>query len=163
MNRETLIERGARGIVTYVNWEGILRRWSEDYKRSAEEPFHDPRGLEHFLKRLRLGDAHYVLSGVIAARFYAPHTVANSVLCYCEDIGAFASSFGLRRNERSSNVTLATPFDEVVYARTEIREGLIVGAPTQVVIDLLAGRGRELSQAEELLRWMKQAEGTWRG
>ncbi len=162
LSKDALVERGARGIVRSVNWEGVLRRWSEDYRRPAEERFQDPRGMEHFLKRLRVGKEQYVLSGVVAATSYAPYTVANTALCYCDDIGAFAESFRLRQSERGSNVTLATPFDEVVYARTEIRGGLIVGAPTQVAIDLLTGRGRELSQAEELLRWMRETENAWR-
>jgi len=162
LSKEALIERGARGIVTSANWEGVLRRWSEDYRRPAEERFQDPHGMDHFLKKLREGKEHYVLSGVIAATSYAPYTVANEALCYCADIGLFAESLKLRRTERSSNVTLSIPFDEVVYARTEIRGGLIVGAPTQVAIDLLTGRGRELSQAEELLRWMRETESKWR-
>ena len=163
LHNERLVERKARGVVTHVDWEGVLRRWSEDYKRPAEHRFHDPRGAEHFLKSLKSAKSRYVLSGVVAAGSYAPHTVANSALCYCEDVGAFGAAFGLQRSDRNSNVTLAAPFDEIVYARTQTRDGRVVAAPTQVVIDLLIGRGRELSQAEELIRWMRDMEEAWRG
>jgi hypothetical protein len=162
LSNEGLLQRGARGIVTYVDWESVLRRWSEDYRVPSEVRYHDPRGQEHFLRSLRSGNEQYVLSGVAAAVRYAPYTVDNASLCYCNDVSSFAKTFGLRRSERGSNVVLAVPFDEVVYARTEIRDGLIVAAPSQVAIDLLSGRGRELSQAEELLRWMKKTEHVWR-
>jgi DNA-binding transcriptional ArsR family regulator len=162
LSKDGLIKRASRGTVTDVDWEGVLRRWSEDYRRPAGRSFMDPRGAEHFLKRLQTTKDQYVLSGVTAATRYAPYTVQGAVLCYCNDVRAFAETFGLQGAEQSANVLLAVPFDEVVSAHTEMRDGLILAAPAQVAIDLLTGRGREVSQAEELIRWMRETENDWR-
>jgi len=162
LGKDGLIERGARGAVISVEWEGLLRRWSDDYRHPTARRYQDPRGQDHFLRKLRVTTDHYVLSGVVAAMRYAPYTVDAVALCYCDDVVAFAARFGLQRSEGGANVLLALPFDEVVYARTQIRDGLLVAAPAQVAIDLLVGRGRELSQAEELIRWMKARERDWR-
>lgn len=51
---------------------------------------------------------------------------------------------------------LAQPQFDVVYERSLAnREGVIVAAPTQVVVDLMSGPGRNPSEAEELLQWMQ--------
>lgn len=162
LRSDGLVERGARGVVTSVDWEGTLRRWSDDYRPPTRRRYQDPRGQEHFFKRLRSASERYVISGVTAATRYAPYTVDDATLCYCDDVAAFAGSFGLRRSEQGGNVLLALPFDEVVYDRTQTRDGLIIAAPLQVAVDLLVGRGRELSQAEELIKWMKAKERDWR-
>jgi hypothetical protein len=60
-------------------------------------------------------------------------------------------------------VVLAEPFDPVVFDRCTIRESLRVVAPTQLAVDLLTGPGREPSEGEELLDWMRRNEEEWRG
>lgn len=162
LNREALVVRGPRGVVTDVDWEGVLRRWSLDYRMPVQDRYHDPRGLDHFRAALQKTDARYVLSGVSAASFYAPYTAETTALCYCDDLHSFAKALGLRTAERSSNVILALPFDKVVYDRTQVRSDLTLAAPSQVAVDLLTGRGRDLQQAEELLRWMREHESAWR-
>jgi len=162
LNKDGLVERAARGVVTDVDWEGVLRRWSEDYRRPTTRSYQDPRGQEHFFRGLRSSQGQYVLSGIAGATRYAPYTVESAVLCYSDDVDSFVATLDLQRTERGANVLFAIPFDKVVYARTQIRDGLIIAAPTQVAIDVLSGRGRELSQAEELIRWMKANECDWR-
>ncbi len=53
---------------------------------------------------------------------------------------------------------LAEPFDQVVFERTTRRDGLVVAAASQLAVDLLTGPGREPSQGEALLRWMRSDE-----
>lgn len=43
-----------------------------------------------------------------------------------------------------------------------LRNGLTVAALSQVAADLLTGPGREPSEGEELLIWMKDNEDAWR-
>ncbi|MDY7106448.1 MAG: hypothetical protein S0880_35145 [Actinomycetota bacterium] len=43
-----------------------------------------------------------------------------------------------------------------------IRDGLRCVAPSPLAVDLLTGPGREPSQGEELLGWMKDNEDAWR-
>ncbi|MCP3934786.1 MAG: hypothetical protein GY708_05370 [Actinomycetia bacterium] len=42
------------------------------------------------------------------------------------------------------------------------RDGLRCVTPSQLAVDLLTGPGREPSQGEEMLAWMKDNEDVWR-
>lgn len=159
---EGVITRGTRGTVTDVDWEGVLRRWADDYRRPPRERYLDPRGRDHFLSALRRRGKEYALSGVLGASLYSPYTIDIATFCYCDDVAAFAMTMGLLDEERGANVVLATPFDGVVYSRTECRDGLYVAAPSQIAVDLLSGQGREIRQGDEVIRWMKEHERDWR-
>jgi DNA-binding transcriptional ArsR family regulator len=159
---EAIVTRGARGAVVDVDWEALLRRWADDYRRPLQERYLDPRGRDHFVSTVCKKGAEYALSGVLGASFYAPYSVDIATFCYCDAPSAFASSLGLREEKRAANVVLAIPFDPIVYSTAQVRDGVLVAAPTQVAIDLLSGHGRELQQAEEVIRWMKEHERDWR-
>ena len=73
-----------------------------------------------------------------------------------------ADRLDLRETEAGTNVVLLEPFDPVVFERTTIRDGLRCVAPSQLAVDLLTGPGREPSQGEEILVWMKKNEDAWR-
>ena len=49
-----------------------------------------------------------------------------------------------------------------MFERTLLRDELVTASPTQVAVDLLTGPGREPSEGEELLEWMKENEDVWR-
>jgi hypothetical protein len=58
---------------------------------------------------------------------------------------------------------LAQPQYEVVFERSLTTvNGATLAAPSQVVVDLMTGPGRNPSEAEELLEWMKRNEQSWR-
>jgi len=58
---------------------------------------------------------------------------------------------------------LAGPVFDVVFERSiQNKEGVVLAAPTQVVVDLMTGPGRSPNEAEELLEWMKRNERSWR-
>ena len=61
-----------------------------------------------------------------------------------------------------ANVILAEPHDPVVFERTIMRDELRVVSPSQLAADLLTGPGREPSQGNELLTWMRANEDRWR-
>lgn len=161
--RDALIVRKPRGPVTSVDWEGVLRRWSEDYRRPPEVRYLDPRGVDHFHRILPTVGLKCALSGVAAATAYAPYTVVKTILCYSDDPEMVARTLELKRGEQQGNVMLSKPFDPIVYVRTKLADGNVIVAPTQAAVDLLVGRGRELEQAEELIQWMKEHENLWRG
>jgi hypothetical protein len=50
---------------------------------------------------------------------------------------------------------------QLCAAKSELRRGPDV-APSQAVADLLTGPGRNPSEGEELLDWMRKNEGVWR-
>jgi hypothetical protein len=73
-----------------------------------------------------------------------------------------AERLGLRSADAGANVLLAEPFDPVVFDRTSTRDDLRVVAASQLAADLLTGPGREPSQGEELLAWMRDNGDAWR-
>ena len=77
------------------------------------------------------------------------------------DISTAADRLGVRAADTGANLWLAEPFDPVVFDRTSDRTGLTCVAPSQLVVDMLTGPGREPSEAEELLDWMKKNQDAW--
>ena len=81
---------------------------------------------------------------------------------YVDNISEAAKLLQLRPTDAGANVLLIEPFDAVVFERTLVREGFVTVAPTQLAVDLLTGPGREPSEGDELLAWMKRNEDAWR-
>jgi hypothetical protein len=54
------------------------------------------------------------------------------------------------------------PKGDFVFDRSAIDEGVRYVAPSQAVADLLTGSGRNPTEAEELLDWMRRYEDVWR-
>jgi hypothetical protein len=84
-------------------------------------------------------------------------------MVYVADAEKAANVWGLRPADAGANVMLAEPGFDVVFERSLTnKEGVVLAAPTQVVVDLMTGPGRSPNEAEELLEWMKANEGSWR-
>jgi hypothetical protein len=104
----------------------------------------------------------YAVTGSLAAARYAPYAESRLGAVYVDDIEASASQLGLRPAETGANLVLAEPFDDVVYQRASLQDGVWYGALPQVAVDLLTGPGRNPAEGEELIRWMEENEGAWR-
>jgi len=84
-------------------------------------------------------------------------------MIYVADAEKMANLWGLRPVDAGANVMLAAPVFDVVFERSITnKEGVVLAAPTQVVVDLMTGPGRSPNEAEELLEWMKRNERSWR-
>jgi hypothetical protein len=53
-------------------------------------------------------------------------------------------------------------FDQVVWQRAQIDNGLTFVAPSQTVVDCLTGTGRMSAEGNASLRRMLEHEATWR-
>jgi hypothetical protein len=165
LDREGLVTRDDRGSVTDLDWEGTIRRWSQDYEfvRSNQTAFYlDPRGIASFASRLSRSDSNYAATGAFAAQRFAPTAPARQAAIYVEDSAAAAERLGLRPADAGANVILAEPFDPVAFDRSTVRDELRVVAASQLAADLLTGPGREPSEGNELLAWMRGHEDAWR-
>jgi hypothetical protein len=113
---------------------------------------------------MRLGGSalRYAATGALAAQGYAPIAPTRTAALYVEDAAASSDLLRLKPADAGANVHLIEPFDEVVFERTLVRNGLITVAPTQLAVDLLTGSGRQPSEGEELLTWMSENEHVWR-
>jgi hypothetical protein len=57
---------------------------------------------------------------------------------------------------------LAKPEFDVIFDRFQKNlDGVVIATPTQVVVDLMTGPGRNPNEAEEALEWMMQNEQSW--
>lgn len=166
LEQEGLITRDPPGPITAVRWRELLMRWSEDYGLATNpvSTFIEPRGLDVFIDRLRgLTDVKYALSGSLAAEKWAWVAPARQAVIYADDPAKFVDATGVRPTEVGANVVVVTPKYDVVFDRTASVKGIRTAAPSQVVVDLLTGPGRNPSEAIGLLDWMEANESVWRG
>jgi hypothetical protein len=165
LEREDLIRRESRGPVTDVDWQGLIRRWTEDYSLFGSNhtgPYLEPRGLDSMLHNVRNSDFWYAVTGSLGSASVAPVAPARLAVLFVDDIEDAAERLALRPTEVGANVILAEPFDPVVYERYRELDGINYAAPSQNAADLLTSPGRGPSEAEELMEWMARNEGAWR-
>ena len=165
LDREALVTKVGRGMITEIAWAALLRRWTQDYalvKSNVVRSFLEPRGLDTLLKKLAAAGLRHAVTGSLAAARIAPIAPSRLAVIYVDDIEVAATSLKLRRTESGANVLLVRPFDDVIYDRADSCEGVVYAALTQVVADLLTSPGRGPAEGEELLRWMEGNEDVWR-
>jgi len=165
LDREALITRTKRGPITEVDWRGVIERWARDYDQLRSNTvyrFLAPRGLADFEKRLLGIDVETAATGAFAAQRFSPVAPAKIATVYAENPLAVADALDLRETEAGTNVILLAPYDRVVFDGMLVRNGLPLVSPSQLAVDLLTGPGREPSQGEAILEWMKENEDVWR-
>jgi hypothetical protein len=165
LERDGVLTKGTRGGVHDLDWAAAIRRWSQDYelrRSNSVSSYLDPRGLAVVTEKLSNAKWRYTATTSLAAQRFAPIAPTRTAVIYVVDALDAADRLELRPAEAGANVLLVEPFDAVVFERTLLRDDLIVAAPSQVAVDLLTGPGREPSEGEELLVWMKENEDAWR-
>ena len=168
LESEGLVRRDDRGRISFPDWIQVLRRWSHDYgfmPTNQVTRWIAPRGIPAFMERIASSEEseRYAVSGSLAAAEWAPYAPARLALIYVADPTKLSTQWDLRPADVGTNVMLAQPEYEVVFERSVTNaDGVNVAAPSQVVVDLMTGPGRNPSEAEELLEWMKRNEQSWR-
>ncbi len=168
LEREGMATRDVDGRINVADWVQVLRRWSDDYgfvRSNRVTRWIAPRGLPALIDQVASssGAVRYGMSGTIAAAEWAAYAPARLATIYAADASQAARAWDLRPADAGVNVILAQPQYEVVFERSSANtNGVTVVAPSQVVVDLMTGPGRNPSEAEELLEWMKRNEQSWR-
>lgn len=166
--REALIERLPRGPIESVDIGGVLRRWASSYdvfETNQAAMFVASEGIDRLLARLAAdpgAGARVAITGSFAATRLAPVASPALLAAYCDGPAPIAEDFGLLPADEGANVALLRPFDQVVWLRTSIENGLRYAAPSQVAVDCLTGNGRMPAEGEALLEWMLASEPEWR-
>lgn len=168
---EGLVERETRGSdrkgpIAVVAWRRLLERWGEDAlaKSPPFRRFLAPRGLD----ALRAGlaqlppSAEYVVTGSLAAGYFAPYAPSMLAMLYARDPVSLAAGLGLREVDQGANVWIGVPLTEAVWDRGRLIDGVRIAAPSQIVVDLMNSPGRGPAEAQALLDWMESDERTWR-
>jgi hypothetical protein len=166
---EDLVVRTPDGRIRLPDWDRLLRLWSRDYSFTESNKISRwlaPRGLERLqtvLAKTGKDNLPYAVTGSLAAHDWAPYAPVAAALIYVNSPEEAADAWGLRPADTGANVLLAEPHS-FVFARTVAsREwGGRLAAPAQVAADLLTGPGRNPSEGEELISWMKDNEPSWR-
>ena len=164
LEREAIVTR-VRGAVSTVAWQDAIRRWAEDYDQidsNTPTTVLVPRGLPAFENKLRAMSFAYAATGALAAQRFDSIAPGRLATIYVTDPSKAINGLDLRETEAGANVVLLEPLDPVVFDRMVERDGLRCVAPSQLAVDLLTGPGREPSQGEEMLAWMKRNEHVWR-
>ena len=164
LDREGLLERTPRGPVQSLDWEGTIRRWTVDYsvtETNRVATYLAPRGLEDLTTKVLETDLRYSLTGSMALPEAVSVAPPRLAMVYTRDVAGLASAVDLRPTDTGVNVLLLEPFDDVVFARTVNRRGIVGVACSQLAADLLTGPGRAPTEADELLAWMKDHKDAW--
>jgi hypothetical protein len=166
LDQEALVTRGARGLVTDVDWANLLRRRAETYRVFGSNVAHSylaSTGPREAFRKLAEGEAPYLaLTGSFAATLHAPVAAPSLLTLYVDDPAPTAAVLGLLPADQGADVLLLNPYDEVVCRRTRNVDGLTVVAPSQLALDCLTGNGRMPAEGEALLEWMGEHEDAWR-
>lgn len=161
---EQLVTRDDAGSVVNLPVSGVVRRWAQDYefgRANTVRTFLDPRGVRSTLDKLRQAPFRYALTGSAGANLVAPIAPARMATVYVESFTA-AAALGIREAGSGSNVLLAVPFDDVVFERTIVRDGIVVVSPPQLAADLLTGPGRSPAEGDQVLTWLEANTEVWR-
>jgi hypothetical protein len=165
LENDALLERGKAGEIATVDWEKLLRRWTQDYQvlsSNASSTFLEPRSIKAFVEKLRTVKRPVAVTGSLAANLRAPIAPAKVAMAYIDEPALAARGLELRPADAGANVILLQPFDPVVFARAWKEGGVPYAAVSQVVADLLTSPGRAPSEGEELIAWMKKNPDEWR-
>jgi hypothetical protein len=165
LDREALITRTTRGPITTVDWRALLNRWSQEYSpfaRQGATMYLAARGIPAVIERLKKTKVTYAVTGSWAAAEVAPVAAPRLLMVYVDDPADVEKALDLRPGDAGANVAILTPFDDIVFERASTKGGVTVAALSQVAVDLLTSPGRGPNEAEALMDWMQQNEGTWR-
>jgi predicted transcriptional regulator len=172
LEQEDLIERSQTGTIIRCDWESLLREWSKVYSFTGSNEvmqFFDARGAfsigdKDTLLKLNQCNTDYLLTGSVVSAMLAPVAPIRTLMMYAGNPEAIAKRFKLTQANQGTNVLIAKMPSAPLYPRLAKRySGSLNCAPlSQAAADLLTGPGRNPSEAEELVRWMRENEDDWR-
>lgn len=166
LDREALVQRGARGLVVDVDWVNLLRRRAETYdvfRTNQATGFVARAGARDVVEQFRRSTELYrALTGSFVASQIAPVAAPAQLIAYVRDPTRTAEALGLLPADAGADVILLTPYDYVVLDRLQVVDGLTAVRVSQLTLDCLTGNGRMPAEGEALLEWMSSSESTWR-
>lgn len=166
LDEQALVTREKnRGPVTQTDPAGLLRKYAENYGTFTSNErfsFIAKTGAAATLAALPAVIGRVAVTGSFAASPLAPVAAPTLLTVYCTDVTSTATQLELLPSDEGANVVLLRPFDSVVWERTTERDGVSYVAPSQTVLDCLAGIGRMPAEGQALLEWMIRDESSWR-
>ncbi len=165
---EGLIDRGRTGV-TRVDWPALLQRRARAldlFRPVGTYRYVARQGTSGLVDRLRSrpgsGRRPPTVTGSFAAARIAPVAAPALLVAYTMDPRALADELELLPTDAGADTVLIRPENDVAFDRAKPDGGMAWAAPSQVVIDCLAGSGRMPSEGEALMGWMRENESEWR-
>ena len=162
---EALLSRAKRGNVESVNVQALLRRWSESYdifRSNKAGRFVAPEGAVPAMQKLRRFTSECAITGSFAAIRFEQIAAPTLLAVFTTNSEQVIEELRLIPSDSGSNVLLLQPFDDVVFERSVLDDGIRYVAPSQVAVDCLTGNGRMPAEGEAVVEWMVANEGIWR-
>ncbi len=164
---DQLIIRRQGRVISDVDWIGLLRARATTSDLLRNNPFVGmlaPNGIAPVLAAARklsqdVRNADRVaVTGPYAARAVAPVTSGGQLMLYVthepHSPDRIGHQLGLLRVDESADVLLLRAYDEVVFDRMRILDGISHVALSQLVIDGLSGPGRLPAESEAVIKYM---------
>jgi hypothetical protein len=121
------------------------------------------------LRKLSLpddGPVRVAVTGHYAARVVSPLASGGQLMLYTEagphTPHQLAEELGLLTVDEGAEVLLLRRYDDVVFERCRVVDGVAHVAYSQLVLDGLGGPGRMPAEAEAVLTYMSEDEDSWR-
>lgn len=163
---ELLVERAARGPVTAVEWDGVLRKLVSTYSLFGANEISTwvaVGGGRQFLDDLSAKRAGpWVVSGSFASASIAPVAAPELALLFTSDPEQIAKIGHLLPATTGANVLLAVPYDKIVFKGVTASGKVPFASAVQTAIDNLTGPGRMPEEGEALIAWMRRNISRWR-
>ncbi len=173
LDERGLISRKGRQVID-VDWVELLRErgrhqghllslnsWTGWYTRAGvEDVLNRLRGMTQGVFPFHAPGPTPVVTGSHAARAFAPLTVGGQLMLYVPagTTDAWSDDLAITGPGVSGvEVVLLEPPDPVVFEGTITREGLVLPAPSQLVLDLLTGTGRQPQEGLAVLDALERA------
>jgi hypothetical protein len=161
---QLLVRRDGRVIVS-VDWANLLRARAESFGLLRQNRYVSmlaPNGIPQVLSTVSTHG--FVVTGSYAARAVAPLAVGGQLMFYVRaDAESIADDLGLLDVAvESASVLALKAYDEVVFERSRMVNGVRHVALSQLVLDCLSGPGRLPAEGEAVLAQMVESEALWR-
>ncbi|MFG2716207.1 helix-turn-helix domain-containing protein [Streptomyces goshikiensis] len=174
---QLLIRRKGR-IITDVDWAQLLRTRARETSLltpGSYQGFLAPNGVPALLQQIPRLKTEYLggvtvsevlsVTGSYAAQRFARVAVGGQLMLYVGpwlNIDEAADELGLLPVAEGADVLLLNEPDSFVRRRSEFVDGVQYVAPSQAVLDCLAGPGRMPAEGEALLYFMEAHPEEWR-
>jgi hypothetical protein len=151
------LSKEAKGIELSEPRE-LLAEWAKNYtyRDNQVRNYYSMQTLseieESLAKACISNGVNYAVTGFSGAARFAPAVRFQRMMAYVSnDLEEIQTELSLKEVTSGANVSLMIPYDEGVYYRSEIFDGVRVVSPIQLYLDLQGYRGRGEEAAETLL------------
>ncbi len=150
-------------LLELVNPVGLLERWASYHQYVFANEFMDyytyDNDIENVLNKLRNVKVEYALTTLAGAFLVSPNVRPRTVEMYVKnknDLKNVVVDLDLVPVEKDGNVKLVFPYDEEVFYKTQIVNGLRIVSDVQLFVDLKNYPARGVEAAENLLEDIKK-------